>query len=504
MRKTIKTSILISLTASAILASSGCNKSSTGTPDPDPSSGITLSNEQAPDQSDSSIDLSDKTIINWFTNNMITLSTDVVTAVNKRLDELGKPYAISFKHFPEESFEATVNEYISKKNAPDIISASIGLAGQLSGTYRAYKNSWLLDLSDYLHSEKGSILLNSVPESCWKASSVNGSYIGLSTLLPLNTHKAYYVNRDILDTLDLKAEDLSNLKLLDLSQYLSQIDDDSCCKLDVSGCVNYYDIDGIYPLVTIGSQVDAIVYDIDLEKAVNVFDSEKVMYWIKCITDYKNKGYIDDHEKTNFFISIGPYDCLSYTIQDDYIDSLKSKYPDAKNIIEIPYTETVIQTQYNSVTGICSSSNNLDMALDAFTTIMTDTALSDLLIYGINGKDYSLDISGNVIPDATAWAFPMYYGNSFIASRKASAPSDLAEQYEKLKTPKFLGIYMDLSMYSEKADIINSVTADYKGLISGEYDNYEEILHDALNKTADAGINEILNDINSQMTSEQE
>lgn len=450
----------------------------------------------------------DKTVLTWIYNDMVNITPQVNLMINDILVQNGCDYVLFFYTIPETMFENKINKMISNGSAPDLICASVGEVGTYTGTYRAYQNEWLLDLEEYFQTEDGKRLWEAVPEACWQASMVNDQYLGVCTMFPVCTDAAYYVNQELMERYNLTEEDFQERTVTELGELLALVEEEACCILDMDGSIG--SIDGLQTVVeNRGYQSDAVVISNKDPNAQveNIFENEDAIAWFHAIADYRQKGYLTDADGDghfqNFFISLGADNRFDTSYAELMKAELYATYPEAGEIVVIPYETKSLTTYFNSISGVCSSSSHQQEALDALTMIMTNREISDLLLYGIEHTDYELDQNGKAVTDSFAWVYAMYFGNTLISTPTVNKPENkeevFFEVFASMKNTAVLGRYVDLTEYAEQVQQIQAVTESYAGLWNGEFDDVDGVLEEVRGKLEEIGIQEVVDAANAQL-----
>lgn len=447
----------------------------------------------------------DKTVLVWVYNDaLVTIPDHVNQKLNELLVNAGKDYVIVLLQKKQAMFEMQINGQIASGNAPDLITAGIGANGTSQGTYQAYQNGWLEDLTDRLQADDENQLWNSIPEPLWAASRVEGKYLGVSTYLPVSSELAYYVNEDYMKELGISEEELQNCAITDLEPYLKLVDTENYVALDNQNSV----VPGFDPVVEVyGNQSCAFVVSNKTEKgkAENLFENEEVKHYCEAMSDYRKNGYLykKQDSRKNFLIYNAGIDEFSSVRDDWVIQEIRKRYPQAGNIIKIPYQYCSLTTQFNSITGICAASGQKDAAYDALSTIMGNRAFSDLLLYGTEENDYTLTEEGKALTDGREGINSMYFGNTLLSTPTIYEPDNKYELYAEILTSmrrsSVLGQYVELTERKDIIEQINRIVEEYDGLFDGTLDDVPEALRELNSRLKEAGIDEVLEEINRQI-----
>lgn len=447
----------------------------------------------------------EKKVLTWVYNDIVEISPSVNLEINNILVEEECSYVIYFEQIAETIYENTIRMRITEKNAPDLLCASVGEAGNYTGTYRAYLNDWFLDLEEYLNSSDGKKLEDAVPIECWEASKVNGKRLGISTMLPTSTDNAYYINKSIMEKYNFDESDFKNKKIEQLGELLALLNEgDDCCELDINFNTSFCGANIV--VENRGYQSDAIVVSTRNGNscAENVFELEGAKEWFCALANYEKENYLPKEQMyKSFFISVNADNRFDQSYKEMIKELLRKKYKEVDEIVVIPYETRAISTYFNSISGVCKYSNYTEEAEDALRMIMTNRKISDLLLYGIKDVDYTLNSEKKIINSGLSWLKSMYFGNTLISTPTINEPQNkenvFREILSSMKKPLTVGKYVDLSKEAKQVEEIQAIVLEYSGLWKGAYHDVEKTLEEVSTKLKEADIDAVLEKINSQL-----
>ena len=155
--------------------------------------------------------------------------------------------------------------------------------------------------------------------------------------------------------------------------------------------------------------------------------------------------------------------------------------------------------------GVPVCATEKEAAVKFMNLMYTNSDIMNLLVYGIEGRDYTVtDGVANFADGVTAENVKYHsndflWGNSFIAYPWASTANEREESKAVMDaTPvsPFLGFTCDTAKVSNELTAIQNVVSEYEpGLESGTTDNYNEFVK----KLKDAGIDKIIAEYQSQL-----
>lgn len=452
----------------------------------------------------------DKEVLVWVYNDLTYMEPRNNVRLNEILAEKGLDFVVYMEQINESNFERSINSKIDAGNAPDIICASVGEGGAPTGVPRAVANQWLEDLTSYMDTNAGQVLRKAFPDNIWETFYFNSGLYGVNGAFAFPTNYVYFVNKDIADKYSISLEELEGLEPHELEPFLEKVyegeesDGFVTFNNNLSYNIPYFSIPfDVYDNRSIAIGNNTRQTD---ERCVNVFKDRDAVSYFHMISDYRKKGYITSPSKLeNFFITYSSANIFDELSSMEIIN-LNNNFKESSNIEMVISSPSYLFTQLNTLTGICSQSINKDKAFEALSIIYSDKEITDLLLYGIEGLDYTIDNGQikNIDPDGSfSWQKSMYFGNKMISSPAFGELKDkgsrLDEIYGQMYVPTILGTYLDMTYLSEKINNINAIIDQYaKGLFEGSYEDVDAILAELNQKLDSAGIQEILDELNRQ------
>ena len=148
--------------------------------------------------------------------------------------------------------------------------------------------------------------------------------------------------------------------------------------------------------------------------------------------------------------------------------------------------------------GVTPISQTPDKAFDLLATVFTDPYLNNLLTYGIEGEDYNI-VDGRADNTYNIWGEPAF-ANSLICLPSTSQPKDLPERLrngiENAEPDDALAFRIDKRGFHDKLLEIANYVSDFSDEVTG--DNFDETVQKYREKLFDAGLQEIIDDVNRQ------
>ena len=148
--------------------------------------------------------------------------------------------------------------------------------------------------------------------------------------------------------------------------------------------------------------------------------------------------------------------------------------------------------------------------MEILSLIATDSRLSNLITYGIEGIHYQI-VDGVVVQIPTekgsAYRSPASTANHMITYPIGMEPTDKSEQYKEhndasILSPEVL-YHMDYNQYIDRVAAISGVYEKYIGLWNGEYEDIDATIIELKQELNNLGIEELLAELNTQLKEKQ-
>lgn len=258
-----------------------------------------------------------------------------------------------------------------------------------------------------------------------------------------------------------------------------------------------------------GEMPFAFRLDGNTEEVVNVYEEDVTMATLKTMHEYYNKGYIRSDAATS--TDSWPLEVSNWFVRKElyqpYAEKIWSRSA-GYDIVAQPLHEPYIFN--NSVTGsmqaISATSKHPQKAMEFLNLLNTDSYLRNLLDKGIKGEHYE-ELKDGKIKDLPArvkrYNMPSFaIGNQLILKLYEDDPEDKWEAFEKFNESSVpspaLGFYFDSNPVRTEIAAISNVTSEYSpALLKGAVDP-EEYLPKFNEKLNEAGIQKVLDEIQSQ------
>lgn len=425
--------------------------------------------------------------------------TYIENAVNEYLDKNGYDFYVDFIMNGEFDFKTRdiypnielYEKMLDNNEQVDIVNTGAGLSnyGGYDDTFHLFvEKGYLEPLNDYFETEYGKEFYDGVDELIWTQTTCDdGKIYGEKTDSLLASPLILSFNSEMCEKYGIDTDKIE--KLEDLEPYFETLTEEGKKGLLLnSTCERFHQMAGF-------CKYKGIYINAENSKAENIFENKKVLEYLKTISEYRKKGYIANDSYVN----------------NDYICELSVAMPlnyDSSKIVSNGYVET---KELNEVVGISSESENKEKAFQLLSLLNTDRELANIIYNGVEGRNYEID---DGVKNPNKNALPFYDAHTtmtdpFIAESNSqdnpNKESDLAACLEHSEISPFYGLEIseDLEKRIEEAAKIYD---EFYGVFYGNYGEYETLdaaLEAANKKLKDAGIDEILDELNEQYAAAQ-
>lgn len=166
---------------------------------------------------------------------------------------------------------------------------------------------------------------------------------------------------------------------------------------------------------------------------------------------------------------------------------------------------------WGAVTGVAAGSTRKEEAFAVLAEVYSRGELSDLLVYGREGKEYNWK-NGKIVPrEGNAYNVlvnKLSIGNSFLLSPDQEESLNRKQEVEMLMEDiplsKETGFWLDSVCVADQVMAVNQVYLNHILFFQGQSENWEQELEQIRDEAEEAGIQEILTAWNQQLNQWQE
>ncbi len=462
------------------------------TMDSEHSDDITTSeSNQAASDSDSLEEVSelypDKTILVWtvegYVNSMRTME------INEYLNGLGCDFAVCFLPLQDdEMFKTTshiklINEMLIGNRQLDIISSgsiSIGIDDCTNSYHSLVEDGILIPLDDYLSgTEIGKKLYSLMPEKHWEGLKTSGHIYGVDgSMNTLSYYTGYSVDKTIADEYGFDVT-VSPLEQLDILAEIAK--DHPVCFFQS------FNIPEIY--TSVYSITSATYWDDSQNKAKCILENEGFLRNLEIYYTLKENGFVSEYNSGSPFI---------------FFEGNRHGF--ASSIAENRYCQfdsTVYICPTWSATGISANSKYPDKAFELLALAQTDPYLNNLLVYGVEGEDYTL--ADGRVDSGNYFLRTDVFANKLICLPDKYSPINISDIYRKALENAELPSCNGFALHER--DIIETITKtnffftlnEFSDILNSDsYESFEAMIKTAREKLDTYGVNELTDEINRQ------
>lgn len=358
-----------------------------------------------------------------------------------------------------------------------------------------------LELDEYLNSDTGKKLKETVDSRFWEGATIDGKIYGVPNQKELGVAPMWTFTKEYVDKYNIPYQDIHSLE--DLEPWLKVI------KENEPDVVPLYITKGFSYTVFFDQLVDPVGIEAkDTSLTIkNMFETQEMKDRLNTLRKYYQAGYINadsataqDDKSVKRFVTKGD--------GQPYADTLWSKalnYP----VVSSPIVDTLITngSTTGSLIAISNNSKNKDKAFEFLTLLNTDETLRNLINYGVEDVHYEKVDDDHIKitnPDQKNYDVPYFsLGNLFITYKLEGEPASKWDEFkdfnDKSKVSPALGFKFDSSSVSNEIAAINNVLEEFKStLYSGSVD-IDEYLGKLNAKLKEQGIDKVITEMQKQV-----
>lgn len=445
----------------------------------------------------------DKTVLVWQLH--FGAANICTEEINEYLNSLGKDYAVCF--LPASIYE---DEYI------DIVKDKISSGEQIDLLFTGYRVSWsdswglspytsfidaelLAPLDNYLaETEIGQELYDLMPEGYWESVSINGSVYGFGLDLNYLSYDTYIEsNEELVNKYGFDTE----VSIFEQAETVAEIvEAEDCVGLIIGNPLPYYFLPSDTP-----SLGGAAYYDSESDSIRSVLECEEYTDYLKGCFEFLKAGLaVSDLSSSDATAKSSVY-ARVINVHGDFSSDQGVWNGRTFDVIRVKIADSYY-IKSKTVNGVCSYSENKDMAFDLLALSMTDEYLNNLLTFGTD-TDYIMDENGiiNYFEYINGQRFSnrllctASYDLSCYNDNCVYSPELLSERLEDIDSDPLIGFTLDVSDLKEEIRQIDSVVNSIDGVLSDDsYETFGELLAELEDLLDDAGLQTLLDEANRQ------
>ena len=443
----------------------------------------------------------DKTVLTWLISYVDhTYATRRTQEINDYLVSLGKDYVVYFEPYIDNKYRdphyVIIQDRIDNGEKFDIIFEFSDFLGQAGLT---------IPLDDYLqNTEIGQELLELMPENYWRACTNNDGIYGLGNASFVIGHTLLcFYNAELVDKYGYDINK-SPLEQLDILHEIDENEEDTCTVYGPTPS-NY-----VAPYTNYRSIEAPLYWDKNTDEAKLALDNQEYLETVYTLSKLYDEGLLIKSLYSLYDDSFFMYCCqgvvptflTSFQINDDgtYTVLNAAKEP-VTCYMTTPNGPMAINNPWYA-TGVAAVSEHKDEAFDLLATSYVDATLNNLLTYGVEGVDYTVDEDGST---GTGSFATMLYANPLIGRTSTGNCSEYQDFLRNMLetapceddiefVPNFLDYYDMLS----EASLVMTDFADTLSHGVATREEFDAIVAEYKEKILQTGIQEAINGINAQ------
>lgn len=456
----------------------------------------------------------DKTVLVWACDEDIRYEEEL----NTYLNENNYPFVIVFRNLTpaddelygddgnfKSSYAKNLQSAIADGEQIDIVSTGyrFALFDTFANPYHYFvDNGILLPIEDMIvKTEDGKSFYDDTPENYWSSLTYDGHIYGIDGYLSgLTNTSCLQVNTDIVSE-----NEQSSITGESYSELLSQLYELSNTKSEESDST-YQIIPHYLEDLSMFTDYDFIWSNIYIDEngvARNIYEAPEITELFNTLSYGFNEGYITNRaDKIENTIADFAYTrcgdiVQNHTVVDSFFGTSAMNGSAEGYRIYPNITKNVHSAQ--NATGICSKSENADLAIQALMICLCNEECNNLLCFG---TDYEIK-SGCISPNG-------YYNTIIVENRLAHNPflglfnTDIRQEYKTAYESSVLSPYVGFTF--DTSSVASELLA-IEGIIYGvpdefpsdEYQSGEEYLSSLNERLYDAGLQDVLDEANRQL-----
>ena len=442
-----------------------------------------------------------------------------------------------------EDVEAAINEITEEKIGVTVTLEPVNAFNLANETSLAVSSGEKLDLSLSLYSGVGSLVSSGtimelddlldeygqdILDICGDQMS-GGTYDGQQYAVPIayleGEDMAFIARKDILDKYNIKIDENKYYTIDEIEDIFATVkagEGDSFYIMAGGYSNTDLPLGALYSMDDLGGGCGLVfANDESSDEIVNYYASDMYKEYAERMYDWAQKGYYSPDASTttevsNTQIASGKY--LGCFLNDSVVTAKDVAAQTGTEMVSIKSNQAIKRSSnyQSTLWSIPTTCENPEKTMEFLNLLYSDAELDNLLMYGIEGTSYEIvdqDENGTVIQpvdgkaatDVPDWSTFGVFGNRLswyvTAPNTTSTNKELKEFSDKVtKESPALGFVCNFDNVSTEYSAVNSVIAQYRGILNtGSIDPVVE-LPEFLNALDAAGIDKVLEEVQSQYT----
>ena len=473
----------------------------------------------------------DKKVLVWASGDFLAGSSAIIPIdeINSYLDSLGKDYVICYSPisiytiieptFENKSFEVVesntieiLEDKLSSGEQIDIITTGLfpykDSENAIAVTAYEYfiLNNMLEPLDSYFdRNETAKEFYDSLPEKFWNSFRRNGSIYQIGSGYCFDSCKGISQIRGNNDEYMI-SERLMNEYGWDIEKPIEEqldIINEIIKSESMFGGISDYNTEYIYYF----NGIYGVAYDGEEDKAVKLTESDEYIDYVRWLYTLKDAGVLNNGERSNSFIQLYLLDLFASEKFESILFNAAATEAGTETYINVTNDEGYIINKSSGGAGIYTGSNYKEEAFDFIILALTDPTLNDLISFGVEGVNYSIEdgkisIDNNGLNRAKSHFLNPLVCSPFTNGSTITAPDNVNEVYREMilsaEEDETASILFD---FSDIGEIYADVTVALNEFNIIGYDSADEALAELDKVLTEAGIDMLIDEVNAQYQS---
>lgn len=400
------------------------------------------------------------------------------------------------------------------------------------GFNSCYSQNQLMDISGYL--DEYAPELSETVGDYMAGMQINGGQYGVPGYRLLNSDMYFYMRADVLDQLGLReeaesADSWSDVEAIFEKVYAAQdsLPEELRTTSMISNSGGQGDVITVQPAMvgsdawsegsgydTLGDSYYIVGVDDETDQVFSWYESEDFYNEISIVKSWYDKGYVYKDAALS---------------QDTFGDTNMSTGIAFSNVA---FSEPGVQQSKEAATGyelVClkvstgpvttgsarswgwavpTTAEEPEAAVSFLNLMYTNETIENLLVYGIEGRDYELNEDGEavVLEDALYTSNDFLWGNQFLAYPGAGQGGDFREtsfaEMQEAGISKYYGCSVDVDSISNELTAVNNVISQYyANLVSGSSSDLDGDYQAFIDALKAAGVDTVIETYQSALDS---
>lgn len=442
----------------------------------------------------------------WLSDNdtLYSSSKEVLTEFNNTLLANGTDFVVEFVNKDTgdvQGYYDLIRQLKKEGQQVDLLNTGIGSDQVDINTYPAAVRDGLLEpLDDFLHTDKGKLLYDSVLPSSWDMVTLNHHIYGIHPMPTAVANLYLFINKNVQDQYGIKLPD----RISDLTELQAALKTVAEARKDDNKFIPLF--------IWLGSGKEITDYDF-LTSGIAIRRSEEgapvafnplaepaVQKLMRSLAEYKGHNYVkegsealDEVNKGNFFAFV------SYAYPSTYhAGKLQVNITDPVTDVNAHVLRMGMNIQApNGINGVASWSANKEEAFQLLTLVNTNRELSNLLRHGVKSGKPEF---GNMQELMRGAASP---SNKLITAPIGLETDNKLQEYREyaagIRMSPAAGFKLNEKGMEEDLAKIGEIYGKYEGLWSGTEANPEAQISTANQELTAAHIDRVLAQVNKQL-----